>query len=92
MFCIEFLKKKRNSISISNKGGSKERIFKKDFFYFYVRVSPIPQLIYTTLTWNYPIYVGPQAWICVGFKTKIFIKNQEICKPIKKWLHIILRK
>ena len=63
MSCIEFLKKKINTISISSKGGSKERIFKKDFFY--VEVSPIPQLIYTNLTWNYPIYVGPQAWIRV---------------------------
>ena len=78
----------------------KKGFFKKDFYFilfylllfFCVGVSPNPQLIYTTLTWNYPIYVGPQAWICVGFKTKIFVKNQERCKPIKKWLHIILRK
>ena len=32
MSCIEFLKNKINTISISSKGGSKERIFKKDFF------------------------------------------------------------
>ena len=36
--------------------------------------------------------MGPQALIRVLFKTKIFIENQERWKPIKKWLHIILRK
>ena len=52
----------------------------------YVGVSPIPQLIYIDLAWNYPIYLGSQALIRVLFKTKIFIENWEGCKPIKKWL------
>ena len=41
----------------------------------YVGVSPIPQLIYIDLAWNYPIYLGSQALIRVLFKTKIFIEN-----------------
>ena len=58
----------------------------------YVRVSPIPRLIYTNQALNYPICSGPQALIRVLFKTKIFIENWEGCKLIKKRLHIILRK
>ena len=27
-----------------------------------------------------------------NFKPRFSLKNQERCKPIKKWLHIILRK
>ena len=58
----------------------------------YVGVSPIPQLVYTNLAWNHPICLGPQALICVLFKTKIFVEKWEGCKSVKKWLHIILRK
>ena len=55
----------------------------------YVGILPIPQLIYTNLAQNYLIYLGPLAWICIPFKTRIFIENRERCKPIKTWLHII---
>ena len=55
----------------------------------FVGVPPIPQLIYTNLDQNYPICLGPQAWIHIPFKTRIFIENWEKCKPIKTWLHII---
>ena len=41
----------------------------------YVGVPPIPQLICTNLAQNYPIYLGPQVWIRVLFKTRIFIEN-----------------
>ena len=58
----------------------------------YVGVSPIPQLIYTNLAQNYPIYLGPQSWVHVLFKFVILFENWERCEPIKKWLHIILRK
>ena len=36
---------------------------------------------------NYPIYLGPQAWIHVLLKIKILIEK-KMCKSIKTWLHI----
>ena len=62
-------KKKIDIISTSDKYGNKNNFFEKDFFY--VGVSPIPQLIYTNLAQNYPIYVGPQALI------RVFVQNQN---------------
>ena len=41
----------------------------------YLGVLPIPQLIYTNLAQNYPIYLGPQVWIRVLLKTITFIEN-----------------
>ena len=41
----------------------------------YKGVPPIPQLIYTNLAQNYPICLGPQAWIHIPFKIKIFTEN-----------------
>ena len=73
-------------ISTSVKYGNKNKILKR---FSYVGVSPIPQLIYTNLAQNYPIYLGPQTLIRVLFKTGILF---ERCEPIKTWLHIILRK
>ena len=74
-------------ISISSKGGSKN--LKR---FFYVGVSPIPQLICTNLALNYPIYLGSQVWIHVWIhvllKTRFFIENWGRYKPIKTWLHI----
>ena len=61
-------------ISTSSKGGSKDELKEKKND-FYVRVSPIPQLIYTNLAQNYSICLGSQAWIRVPLKTRIFIKN-----------------
>ena len=34
-----------------------------------------PQLIYTNLAHNYPIYLVPQAWIRILFKTKCLKEN-----------------
>ena len=45
-------------ITTSSKCGNKDEFWKNDF---YVGVSPIPQLIYTNLAQNYPIYLGPQV-------------------------------
>ena len=58
----------------------------------YVRVSPIPRLIYTNQALNYPICSGPQALIRVLFKTKIFIENWEGCKLIKKMITYYFKK
>ena len=76
-------------IVTTNKGGSKNK-FWKDFVY--VGVSPIPQLIYTNLTWNYPIYVGPQARVRVWFKTKIFIKKTRNMRTDQNMVAHYLRK
>ena len=68
-------------------------VARKNFEKFsYVGVSPIPQLIYTNLAWNHPIYLEPQALIRVLFKTKIFIENREGCKPIKKMIAYYFKK
>ena len=60
-------------ITTSSKGGSKDEFLKINDFY--VGVSPILQLIYTNLVQNYPICLGPQAWIRIPFKTVVFIEN-----------------
>ena len=59
-------------ITTSSKVSAKMSFEKNDF---YVRVSPIPQLIYTNLAQNYPIYLGPQVWIRIPLKAIIFIEN-----------------
>ena len=40
-------------------------------------------MIYTNLAWNYPIYLGPQAWIRVLLKTVVFIENWIGYEPKK---------
>ena len=60
-------------ITTNGNGGSKDEFWKMKRFY--VGVSPTPQLIYTNLSKDYPIYLGSLAWICVLLKIVVFIEN-----------------
>ena len=57
----------------------------------YVGVSPIPQLIYTNLAWNYPICLGPRLDSCL-IQNYNFIQNLRKMRTDQNMVRHYLRK